>query len=82
LPEVEMINHPKIGTLEAFVSNGCRTLLRNIKATNLKEKTLRYKGHVELMNILKISGFLNEKEIEINGEKIIPLEVTAKLLES
>jgi len=59
LSEVEKINFKKVGTLEAFNSDGARTLLKTIKATNIKEKTLRYPGYTELMKILRFTGFFD-----------------------
>jgi len=46
----------------------------------MKEKTLRYPGHIEKMAVLRGTGFFEKKEIEINGTKISPLEFTSKLL--
>ena len=47
---------------------------------NMKEKTLRYPGHIEYINVLKKSGFFNEEKIIINGTKISPLDFTSKVL--
>ena len=60
LSEIEQLEHPDVGTLEAFISDGCRTLVKTLKAKNIKEKTLRYKGHIEIMEIFKMTGLLNE----------------------
>jgi len=57
-----------------------RTMLTTIDARNMKEKTLRYPGHVEKMIMLRETGFFSEKEIEIKGTMIKPLDLTAKLL--
>lgn len=80
LSEPELINFPGIGTLEAFNTDGLRTLIRTIKAPNLKEKTLRYPGHIEKMAVLRESGFFSKEVIEINEVKIRPLDFTARLL--
>jgi len=80
LSEPELINFPGIGTLEAFNTDGLRTLIRTIKAPNLKEKTLRYPGHIGKMAMLRESGFFSKEVIEINGVKIRPLDFTARLL--
>ncbi|NOQ92839.1 MAG: saccharopine dehydrogenase, partial [Flavobacteriaceae bacterium] len=47
---------------------------------NMKEKTLRYPGHIEYIQVLKKSGFFDTKKIEINGVKISPLDFTNKIL--
>jgi len=80
LSDPELINFPGIGTLEAFNSDGLRTLASTIKGNYLIEKTLRYKGHIEKMAVLRDTGFFGKKPIEINGTLISPLEFTAKLL--
>ena len=46
----------------------------------MKEKTLRYPGHIEYIQVLKKSGFFDTKEIEINGTKISPIDFTNKIL--
>jgi saccharopine dehydrogenase-like NADP-dependent oxidoreductase len=80
LSDPEYINFPKIGTLEAFNSDGLRTLAVTLKAPNMKEKTLRYPGHIEKMQVLREAGFFSKKEIEVNGVKIKPVDFTSKLL--
>jgi saccharopine dehydrogenase-like NADP-dependent oxidoreductase len=81
LSDPEMIFFPKLGTLEAFNTDGLRTLAETIDAPNLKEKTLRYPGHIEKMSVLRELGFFSkEKTLEVNGEKISPLELTGKVL--
>lgn len=81
LSDPELINFPGIGTLEAFNTDGLRTLAKTVKAKNMKEKTLRYPGHIEKMKILRELGFFSkEKTVEINGLKIAPLDVTAQIM--
>jgi len=80
LSDIELMNFPNIGTLEAFNSDGLRSLAETIDAPNMKEKTLRYPGHVEKMKLLRDTGFFNKDMMEINGFKISPLDFTSKLL--
>ena len=80
LSEPELINFPEIGTLEAFNSDGLRTLAYTLNAPNMKEKTLRYPGHIDKMLLLRKSGFFSTEEIEMNGVKIRPIDFTSKLL--
>ncbi|MFC2151024.1 saccharopine dehydrogenase family protein [Bacteroidota bacterium] len=81
LSDPEYIFFPKIGTLEAFNTDGLRTLAQTIEAPNMKEKTLRYPGHIEKMSVLRELGFFSkEKTINIKGNKISPLEMTAQVL--
>ena len=48
---------------------------------NMIEKTLRYPGCVEYLKVLRESGFFSYNEIEINGMKIKPIDVTSKLFQ-
>ncbi len=80
LSDPEMIDFPHIGTLEAFNSDGLRTLATTVKGDYLIEKTLRYKGHIEKMAVLRDTGFFDKEPIMINGVMISPLEFTARLL--
>ena len=81
LSDAEYINFPNIGTLEAFNTDGLRTLAKTIAAPNLKEKTLRYPGHIEKMAVLRELGFFSKDEtLNIGGKKISPLEMTAQVL--
>lgn len=80
LSDPELMDFPGIGTLEAFNTDGLRTLVHTIDAPNMKEKTLRYPGHIDKMAVLRECGFFSEEEMEVRGQKIRPLDVTAKLL--
>ena len=81
LTEVEWIHFENLGTLEAFNTDGLRSLLYTMPhIKNQKEKTLRYPGHVDIIISLKESGFFNETPIDINGTKISPLKVTSQIL--
>jgi lysine 6-dehydrogenase len=80
LSDPEYIHFPSIGTLEAFNTDGLRTLIRTITAPNMKEKTLRYPGHIEKIAILRETGFFGQEKIEINGHLIRPIDFTAKML--
>jgi lysine 6-dehydrogenase len=80
LSDAEYLDFPGIGTLEAFNSDGLRSLIDTLKIPNMKEKTLRYPGHIEKMAVLRETGFFSQEPIQVNGVSIRPLDVTAKLL--
>lgn len=80
LSEVELIDFEGIGTLEAFLTDGVRTLLNTLEIPNIKEKTLRYPGYAEKINFLRECGFLSSIQIEFQNGKVSPLEVTSRLL--
>ena len=81
LTEREYIHFDEAGTLEAFNTDGLRSLLFTMPhVPNMKEKTLRYPGHVELIIALKQAGFFDEDEIEINGARVSPKKFSSKIL--
>ncbi len=81
LTDVELVEFNKVGTLESFNSDGLRSLIFTMPhIPNMKEKTLRYPGHVEYIKVLKETGFFDTEKIEINGTKISPIDLTNKIL--
>ena len=80
LSEPELLDFSHIGTLEAFNTDGLRSLLTTVSVPNMTEKTLRYPGHVELIRVFREAGFFDKKEIDVRGVKVRPLDVTSKLL--
>ena len=80
LTGLEQIAFPGFGKLEAFYTDGLRTLMYTIKARNMWEKTLRYPGHADKINLIRALGFFEEKEIEVDGAAVSPRKLTAKLL--
>ncbi len=80
LTEPEYVEFAGVGTLEAFNSDGLRTLAYTLKGKTMKEKTLRYPGHLEKIVLLKEMGFFNEKKLDFNGNSISPLDMSSRLL--
>lgn len=80
LTEVEPVDFPGVGTLEAFNTDGLRTLLTTVDIPTMVEKTLRYPGHVEKMRMLRETGFFSQEPIEAGGVQVRPLDLTARLL--
>lgn len=81
LTDCEYVNLDHVGTLESFNSDGLRSLLFTMPhIPNMKEKTLRYPGHVEYIKVLKATGFFSTDEIELDGCKIVPLNFTSRML--
>ena len=80
MSDPELITFPEVGTLEAFNSDGLRTLMHTIECPNIKEKTLRYRRHIEKMSVLRETGFFGEEPIEVRGAKVRPIDFTSKLL--
>jgi saccharopine dehydrogenase-like NADP-dependent oxidoreductase len=79
---LEEVNFPGVGNLEAFYTDGLRTMLYTMKnVKDMWEKSLRYPGHVEKIALLKSLGFFDERPIRIENLNIPPKEVTAILFE-
>jgi len=82
LDQVEEVEFPGVGKLEAFYSDGLRTLLQTVKGVkNMAEKTLRYPGHIDKIRLLRDLGLLDESPIEVAGASVPPRNVTMRLLE-
>jgi saccharopine dehydrogenase-like NADP-dependent oxidoreductase len=64
LGEIFPLEIPGLGPLEEFRSDGLRTLLHTVRAQNLEERTIRYRGHLERMRILRDMGFLEREHVE------------------
>jgi len=79
---LEEITVPEIGKLEAFYTDGLRTLLHTVKdVKDMWEKTLRYPGHIEKIKLIKALGFFDEKLVEVGNLHVSPRELTARLFE-
>ncbi|NOZ73024.1 MAG: saccharopine dehydrogenase [Chloroflexi bacterium] len=80
LSEVEMLDLPGVDTLEAFNTDGLRTLIKTLDAPFMKEKTLRFPGHADLMRAFRDSGFLDADPVTVDGQAVKPLSLTSRLL--
>ncbi|MBE0634654.1 saccharopine dehydrogenase family protein [Candidatus Bipolaricaulota bacterium] len=81
LSEVEILHFAEVGDLEAFNTDGLRTLAHTIDAPDMIEKTLRYPGHAEKMKLLRDMGlFSNELTDLPDGSCVRPLDLTTALL--
>jgi len=82
LSGLEEVEFPNVGVLEAFYTDGLRTLPDTIKnVDNMWEKTLRYPGHAEKIGLLKALGFFDEEPISVNDARLSPRRLTVKLFE-
>jgi saccharopine dehydrogenase-like NADP-dependent oxidoreductase len=80
LSDVERIDFEGVGTLEAFNTDGLRTLARTLDAPDMKEKTLRWPGHAELMRIFRETGFFGKEPIQAGWVGVAPIDVVSTLL--
>lgn len=80
LSDYQHIETDKLGTLEAFNTDGLRTLLHTLDIPNMKEKTLRYPGHREKLKLLEDTGFFDRQPLQFGEAEIAPRQVTSHLL--
>jgi saccharopine dehydrogenase-like NADP-dependent oxidoreductase len=80
LTDVELVHFPGLGSLEAFNTDGLRSLLRTSNTPNMVEKTLRYPGHAVRMRTLRDAGFFSTQEIQAASGAVRPRDVTEALL--
>ena len=81
LSDREIMSFEEVGGLEAFNTDGLRSLVYTMKhISNMKEKTLRYPGHTDLIIAMQQAGFFDTAPLRINDTDISPLEFTSKLL--
>jgi lysine 6-dehydrogenase len=81
LSEPELIDFDGLGTLESFNTDGLRSIIKTFpQVPDMKEKTLRYPGHIEKMRMLRESGFFGKGKIRVAGAEISPLDLTTALL--
>ncbi|MCH7532285.1 MAG: saccharopine dehydrogenase NADP-binding domain-containing protein [Gemmatimonadetes bacterium] len=80
LSEVELVEFPGLGTLEAFNTDGLRSLLKTCKTPEMVEKTMRYPGHAEKMQMLRQAGFFSTENILVASGEARPRDVTEALL--
>jgi lysine 6-dehydrogenase len=78
LEEVDFLN---VGKLEAFFTDGLRTLLHTLSdVSDMWEKTLRYPGHAEKIRLLKDLGLFGENSVALEGANVSPRKLMVKLL--
>ena len=80
LSEVEELDIEGVGRVEAFLTDGLRTLLATVPAERMREKTLRYPGHAASMEQLAGAGFFSEEPVLLNGSAVVPRQLAVRLL--
>ena len=81
LSEAELIEFPGVGTLESWNSDGLRSLIHTMPhIPDMIEKTLRYPGCIEYLKVLRHAGFFSQEKINVRGQEIKPIDLTAALL--
>lgn len=80
LSKMEVIEFENVGQFEAWNTDGLRTLLYTTEIPNMIELTIRHTGTINPIIALRDSGFFLYDEIEIDGKKVKPIDVTTKLM--
>ena len=77
------LGFPGVGNLEYFLTDGLGTLPRSFpKVRNMHELTLRYPGHAETMNILRVLGYFDRRKMKVEGIQIEPRRLSIEVLKS
>ena len=80
LSDPELVEIDPVGTLEAFNTDGLRTLLSTMRVPHMAEKTLRYPGHTEYVRVLREAGFLGSEPVQVGDVAVRPIDLAAALL--
>ena len=82
LSERETVELPEVGTLESFLTDGLRSLVDTVDCPDMEERTLRYPGYAERIQLLLDTGFLSEAPVTVDGVQVVPLALTRKILDA
>lgn len=80
LTEPELLDFPGVGTLEAVLTDGLRSLATTMQVPFMKEKTLRYPGHYELMRVMRATGLFSKTPVKVGGASVRPIDLTSALM--
>jgi len=69
--------------MEWFYTDGLSSMTYTMqgKIKDLAEKTIRHRGHVEGVEMLKACGFFSRGPVEVDGQKIVPRRMLEVLLD-
>jgi lysine 6-dehydrogenase len=80
LTGVDILQVDGVGRLEAFYTDGLRSLVRTVRAGDMGERTLRHPGHLAVVAALSHAGFFDAVPRDVNGQRVRPRDLTAALL--
>jgi lysine 6-dehydrogenase len=83
MSDLERIEFPGIGELEAFNTDGLSTLLLTMKGKvrNMVEKTARYPGHAEKIMAMRDLGLFDTNPVDVGGAKVVPRNMAVSILD-
>ena len=82
--ELETVDFPPLGTLEAFVISGSMSTTPHTHLGRLERyenKVLRYPGHFATFEAYKRLGLFSEDPLEVDGHVVVPRHLYHRLLE-
>jgi lysine 6-dehydrogenase len=83
MSDLERIEFPGMGELEAFNTDGLSTLLLTMKGKvrNMVEKTARYPGHAEKIMAMRDLGLFDTNPVDVGGVKVVPRNMAVSVLD-
>ena len=76
-----LTSFPGVGRLEYFLTDGLGSLPRSYPRTReMHEFTLRYPGHADMMQTLRVLGFFERKPVGIRDVVVEPRQLSIELL--
>ncbi len=76
-----LTSFPRVGRLEYFLTDGLGSLPRSYpKTREMHEFTLRYPGHADMMQTLRVLGFFERNPVRIGGVEMEPRQLSIELL--
>jgi lysine 6-dehydrogenase len=82
--ELESLELPGLGTLEAFVISGSMSTTPHTHLGRLERyenKVLRYPGHFATFEAYKRLGLFSEVPVEVDGQRVVPRALYHRLLD-
>jgi lysine 6-dehydrogenase len=83
LSEVEELDFPGVGRLEAFhTAGGLSTMAQRYEGriASMEYKTMRYPGHAAAMETIRELGLLDDKPLQVKGQAVVPRDVFIALV--
>jgi lysine 6-dehydrogenase len=77
---VERVEFAGLGTLEAGLTDGLRSLLATLDVPHMSELTLRWPGHYELMRAFGEAGLFSEVPLDVGAARVRPIDLLSELL--
>ena len=71
MSEIESLYFPGVGHMEAFNTDGLRSLLQTVDIPTMAEKTVRYNGHAHFIQQLIDAGFFKEEHRQATAKVLL-----------